>query len=101
MPEYDNKNSFILFYETDKKTDKSPDFTGTYTDQNGKEWRIAAWERTSKSGKNFLSGKVDEFKPKGQTSAPSWEAQREKFTKEDEVIEDISDDPIDLSEIPF
>lgn len=102
MQEYDNKNTFMLFYETEKKTDKSPDFTGKLTDINGKEWRIAAWERTSKNGKNFLSGKVDEFKPKEQTTAaPSWEAQRQKFAKKDEVVTEISDDPIDISEIPF
>ena len=99
MPDYDRKNTFILFYETDKKTEKSPDFTGTFTDEHGKEWRIAAWERSSKSGKKFLSGKVDEFKPK--ETGGSWEAQREKFTKKDEVVTDVSDEPIDLSEIPF
>lgn len=76
----------MLFYETEKKTDKSPDFTGKLTDINGKEWRIAAWERTSKNGKNFLSGKVDEFKPKEQTTAaPSWEAQRQKFAAKSEI----------------
>lgn len=104
--EYDDKNTFILFYETDKKTDKSPDFTGKLTDENGKEWRIAAWERTSKSGKNFLSGKVDEFKPKTETAAPSWEAQREKFAaKKDEVVAEVpSQEDLDediLRNIPF
>ena len=100
--EYDNNNTFILFYETDKKTEKSPEYTGTFTDINGKEWRIAAWERTSKSGKNFLSGKVDEFKPKEQTTAPSWEAQRQKFAaKKDVAPATVEDEPIDLSEIPF
>ena len=103
MQEYDNKNTFMLFYETEKKTDKSPDFTGKLTDINGKEWRVAAWERTSKNGNNFLSGKVDEFKPKEQTTAaPSWEAQRQKFAaKKDEPLTEVSDEPIDLSEIPF
>lgn len=103
--EYDNKNSFILFYEVEKKSEKAPDFTGKLTDENGKEWRIAAWERTGKSGKNFLSGKVDEFKPRESTPAPSWEAQRQKFAKKDEVVEDVPtqaeiDDDI-LKSIPF
>lgn len=104
--EYDDKNTFILFYETDKKTEKSPDYTGKYTDEHGKEWRMAAWERTSKNGKNFLSGKVDEFRSKedgssNKQSGGAWEQQRQKFAKKDEVVTDISDDPIDLSEIPF
>ena len=103
--DYDDKNTFILFYEADKKTEKSPDMTGKFTDSNGKEWRIAAWERTSKNGKNFLSGKVDEFKPRESTTAPSWEAQRQKFAKKDEVVEDVPtqaevDDDI-LRSIPF
>jgi hypothetical protein len=106
MQEYDRKNTFILFYETDKKTEKSPDFTGSFTDEHGKEWRIAAWERSSKSGKNFLSGKVDDFRPKETGStAPSWEAQREKFTKKDDVVTDVPsqadlDEDI-LRNIPF
>lgn len=99
--EYDDKNTFILFYETDKKTDKSPDFTGKLTDINGKEWRIAAWHRSSKNGKEFLSGKVDEFKPK--TEGGAWEQQRQKFAKKDVApteVSDISDEDFYKS-IPF
>jgi len=99
MPEYDDKNTFILFYETDKKSEKSPDFTGNLTDNNGKKWRIAAWERTSKSGKNFLSGKVSEV-TEGQGYQKAQQAYQNIKQKE-EVVTDISDDPIDLSEIPF
>ena len=103
--EYDDKNTFILFYEADKKTEKSPDLTGTFTDGNCKKWRIAAWHRSSKSGKEFLSGKVSEFQPReesGSTAAPSWEAQRQKFAaKKDVAPATVEDEPIDLSEIPF
>lgn len=47
---------------------------------------------------------IVEDKPKedSQTkTAPSWEAQREKFAKKDEVVTEVSDEPIDLSSIPF
>ena len=99
--EYDRKNTFILFYETDKKTDKSPDLTGTFTDEHGKKWRIAAWHRSSKTGKEFLSGKVSEFQPKEQTGG-SWEQQRQKFeAKKDVAPTEVSDDEVDLSEIPY
>lgn len=103
--EYDNKNTFTLFYEADKKTEKSPDLTGTFTDGNGKKWRIAAWHRSSKSGKEFLSGKVSEFQPR-EESGGSWEQQRQKFAaKKDEVVTDVPtqaevDDDI-LRSIPF
>ena len=96
MPEYDNNNSFILFYELEKKSEKAPDFTGTLTDEHGKQWRIAAWERASKNGKNFLSGKVSEV----QRNTPTWDETRERYKKPDVVLEDITDDDI-LSQIPF
>jgi len=98
--EYDDKNTFILFYETDKKTDKSPDLSGKLTDEHGKEWRIAAWHRSSKNGKEFLSGKVDEFKPKEPTGG-SWEQQRQKFAAKKDVAPTDVEDEVDLSEIPF
>ena len=100
--DYDDKNTYILFYETDKKTDKSPDLTGTFTDEHGKKWRIAAWHRSSKTGKEFLSGKVSEFQPKEQTGG-SWEQQRQKFEakKADVAPTEVSDNEVDLSEIPF
>ncbi len=58
--EYDNKNSFVLFKNDKKASPKAPDFKGTYTDNNGKEWEVAAWEKTSKAGNTFLSGKISE-----------------------------------------
>lgn len=98
--EYDNKNTFVLF-QNDKKAENHPDWKGTLTDENGKEWDIAVWERTSKKGSLFLSGKVSEPFKKTE-GAPSWEAAREKYTKKDEVLTDEQvDEPIDLSEIPF
>lgn len=102
--EYDKKNTFTLFYEADKKTEKSPDMTGKFTDSNGKEWRIAAWHRSSKTGKEFLSGKVSEFQPKEETGG-AWEQQRQKYAKKDVANTDVPtqaevDDDI-LKSIPF
>jgi uncharacterized protein (DUF736 family) len=67
MPEYDNTNSGALFTNV-KKGEKHPDFKGSIN-VDGKEWDIAAWNRTSKAGKQFLSLKVsvpfvkETFKP--------------------------------------
>lgn len=109
MPDYDNKNSFILFYETDKKSEKSPDLTGTLEDENGKKWRIAAWERTSQSGKQFLSGKVSEDQPREQQQATgpsgydSFKNSRPGGAKPDVVAEvpDVMSDKDFLDSIPF
>ena len=95
--EYDKKNSFVLF-QNEKKSEKAPDYRGTLTDENGKEWDIAVWERTSKKGTPFLSGKVSE--PYQKPEGGSWAQAREKFAKPDVVLNDIDDD-IDVNSIPF
>lgn len=97
--EYDDKNTFVLF-KNDKLKDTQPSFKGSLTDENGKKWDIAVWERTSKKGAFFLSGKIQE--PYVKHEGSTWEATREKYAKKDEVVEDFNEDaPIDLSEIPF
>lgn len=68
--EYDNKNSFVLFPNDKKASPKAPDFKGTYTDANGKEWECVAWEKTSKAGKPFFSGKISEKREKGNYISP-------------------------------
>lgn len=52
--EYDNRNTGVLF-SADKKSEKSPDMTGTWTDENGKEFHLAAWKKVSKGGREFWS----------------------------------------------
>ena len=59
--QYDNTNSFALFKQVDKQgNDARPDYTGNVTLENGKEMRMAAWVRESKSGLKFLSGRLSE-----------------------------------------
>ena len=53
MPEYDNNNRGVLFKNTDKKTDKHPDYTGTATIENEDKY-MSAWINESKSGKSYL-----------------------------------------------
>lgn len=41
---YEQKpNSGSLFKNDKKTTDKHPDYTGTWKDENGKMWSFAAW----------------------------------------------------------
>jgi hypothetical protein len=58
---YDNRRTFVLFTE-ENVNPKAPNLKGTYTDENNKEWEIKAWKKTSKAGKQFLSGKIEEKK---------------------------------------
>lgn len=59
--EYDNNNSGILFKNDYKEAgSKQPDYKGSFTDADGQEKDLAAWVRTAKSGKSFLSVKVSD-----------------------------------------
>lgn len=57
-------------FKNDKKEagDKRPDYTGDYTDENGKKWRLAAWLRDGQKGK-WMSIKASEPQGSGQREA--------------------------------
>lgn len=59
---YDNTNRGVLFREQEKKSDKSPDYTGKL-DVDGKEYRLAGWIKDGQRGK-FLSLAISE--PQGR-----------------------------------
>ena len=69
MPEYDNKNTFVLF-KNDRKTEtKHPDYTGSFTDEHGREYFADAWIKEGAKGK-FMSGRV-KLKDKQKNAAPA------------------------------
>ena len=60
MPDYDNTNKGVLFPNQYKEEgDSKPDYLGN-VNVNGKEWSLAAWENTSKHGKEYLGVRVSE-----------------------------------------
>ena len=64
MPEYDNENRGVLFPNKYKEDgDKKPNYTGS-VDVQGEQWRLAAWENTSKNGVKSISLAVSEPKDK-------------------------------------
>ena len=67
MADYDNTNSFALF-KNEKSQDNQPDYTGNITLEGGKEMRLAAWIKESKSGLKFLSGVMSEPQAKASGS---------------------------------
>lgn len=102
---YDTTNTGTLWLETELKHGRSPNFTGKSELQcpscNHKFVKpTVGWNKTTKTGKDLISIVFNEPKEDGQTQGGSWEAAGQKLKKE-EVVTDISDDPIDLSEIPF
>lgn len=67
MSDYDNSNSGVLFKNEKEEGSKQPDYKGT-AEVNGKQLEIAAWIRTSKTGKKFMSLKFQE--PRQKKDAP-------------------------------
>lgn len=60
-------NSGSLFREQDKKSEKSPDYTGKVK-IDGKELRIAGWIKQSKSGDSYLSLAISEPRDGGNAN---------------------------------
>lgn len=96
----DDRNRGVLFIQTDKKSDKAPDFKGNFN-HNGAHFKIAGWKRVSAKGIEYISLVVDDYEPPtGETSGyDKFRQAGEKF-KED-IIADVPDGEIDLSGIPF
>lgn len=71
MAEYDNRGRFTLFRNTKKREGKNDaDFTGSYTDESGREYWVNAWSQTPKNGGDkFLSGSM-KAKDAARSSAP-------------------------------
>lgn len=85
MAEYSNDNRGVLFRNDKKESDKHPDYKGRI-DIDGTEYWLSAWIKKSKDGETYMSLSRGE-----QIHTPSG----------DTVVSDISDEPINLSEIPF
>ena len=60
--EYDNTNSGVLF-KNESENEKAPNYKGKIN-VAGKEYELAAWIRTGKSGQKFMSLKVQEPREK-------------------------------------
>lgn len=59
----------IIFKNSQKKTEKHPDYTGNMTGLDGKKYGIALWVREGAKGK-FFSFAQSEFKDKPNEAPP-------------------------------
>jgi uncharacterized protein (DUF736 family) len=66
---YDNTNTGVLFSNDQGDNPKRPNFKGSLN-IGGKEYDIAAWNRTAKSGREFISLKVEEKTIQQRDTAP-------------------------------
>lgn len=105
MADYSNENRGVLFNEKEVKSENHPTMTGKL-DVEGKEYRIAAWEKTSRNGDTFLSLAISEPKTV-VTDTSGYEQAKAKAqeikAKQVDVVADMPDDdePINLEDIPF
>ncbi len=72
MTEYDNTNRGAIFENTNKKTDKHPDRTGSLN-VGGTDYWVSGWLKTSQGGKRYMSLSVTPKEPEQpvQQSAPA------------------------------
>ena len=75
MSVYDNTNSGVLFKNTNKFNENSPDYTGEIN-VDGIEKSLSAWVQTSNSGMKYLKLKCRDPKPAqdAETSVPAPQA---------------------------
>lgn len=69
MSQYDNSSKGVLFVEEDKKSEKHPDFKGTITMPDGKEYWVSGWKRIG-NNKKFISLALDPKEPKTYKNPP-------------------------------
>jgi uncharacterized protein (DUF736 family) len=67
---YDNTNTGVLFPNDQGDNPKRPNYKGSLN-IGGKEYEIAAWNRTAKSGREFISLKVEEKTIQQRDTAPA------------------------------
>lgn len=85
MPTYDDTNRGVAFKNENKKSENHPDYRGK-GNFNGVDFEFAIWEKFGKAGQFFSF---------------SFQEPYVKPEQKETVLTDISDEPIDLSEIPF
>lgn len=104
--EYDNTDKGVAFRNDYKKSEKQPDFKGK-GNFKGVDFEVAIWERFGKNGQFFsFSFQEPYVRPDGGQPQPehsgydSFQNSRPQL-KKDIPLEDISNEPISLDDIPF
>jgi hypothetical protein len=91
------EGTFSLFKATEKKQEKSPDFTGKAV-VNGNELRLSGWSKKSQSGEVYISGYIEEPAPK-----PATTEEVDSFLGAPKVVDVKPNDPVDElpNDLPF
>lgn len=69
--QYDNNNSGIVFVQTEKKSEKWPDYNGSVT-VDGKDYWVSGWKKFTAKGEGIsLALKPREAKPQAAQTQPT------------------------------
>jgi hypothetical protein len=69
----DNSGALFRVVESEKKTDRWPDYKGDVL-INGEKWWISGWVRTAATGKKYLGLALRRADEKGAESTPAEKA---------------------------
>lgn len=62
---------FSLFKVSEKSNERSPDYTGSITLEDGTMLRLAGWLTVSRSGAKYIDGRVDkDDRPRRPAASP-------------------------------
>jgi len=75
MTEFDNTDRGALFKNTDKTSDKQPDYRGNLN-VGGIEFRLSGWRKVSKNGLHYLSLSIQ---PKNSDAAQPKQSRIDDF----------------------
>lgn len=96
MADYDDTNRGAMFFESDKESDRHPDYKGTIN-VDGKDYWLSAWDKVSKNGKNYISISV-----KLKESRIEQSGYEKAKAVASSLKKDVTDtDTINLDDIPF
>jgi uncharacterized protein (DUF736 family) len=71
MVDYPTENRGTVWFNTNKKNEKSPDYT-VNINVMGKDWTLSGWKKATKDGRKFISFSIEEGNGKrSESKGPS------------------------------
>jgi uncharacterized protein (DUF736 family) len=103
MPDkqYNDANRGVAFKNDKRESENHPNWKGKINVE-GKDYWFSMWEKTSQRGDDYFSMSVQVMQPKQEKKDWVKPELRQKFEQPEEVVlDDIDDEPVDMSAIPF
>ena len=86
MSQYDNNMTAVLFQNTERKSDKHPQWKG-HVEIDGRKYWVSGWERMTKRG-DAISLKIEEAKPASMAYADNTDTRKQQKKAESDFHND-------------